>query len=195
MEVRYIVFSPEEARAAMISLAQKQGVAAAASDVVAVDFVPPNDAPSALLRLRGAAAEEPTTLSAQSLVAGLLLYCGDRRIPIPKRAEKRVELSINGLTLVLTSDKPFGAPLAASSQIAYGEISTRATNELANLRQELSRAQARASYAEGLVAEADERAERAETARSKATSALVSIANLPGLRGRVGRWLVRYRPP
>ena len=195
MEVRYIIFSPEEARAAMINFAQREGIAAAVDDVVAVDFVPPNDAPCALLRLRGSAVQEATPLSVQSVLTGLLLYCIDRRIPIPKRAEKRVELSINGLTLVLTSDKPFGAPVAASTQVAYGEITTRATNELASLKQELSRARARASHAEALVAEAKERAQRADTARSKATLALGSIAGLPGIRGRLGRWLVRYSPP
>jgi hypothetical protein len=195
MEVRYIIFSPEEVRAAVIALAQRQGIAATADDVVAVDIVPPNDAPSALLRLRSSAADEPIPLSAQSLLAGLILYCNDRRIPLLKRAEKRLELSINGLTLVLVSDKPHGAPVAASTQVAYGEVTTRATNELATLRQELSRAQARASHAEGLVAEADERARRAETARSKATLTLVSIANHRGLRGRLGRWLVRYSHP
>jgi hypothetical protein len=128
-------------------------------------------------------------------MAALLLYCGDRRVPILKRAEKRVELSVNGLTLVLTSDKPNGTTITAVAQIAYGEVATRATNELANVKAELSRAQARASYAEGLVTEAEERARCSETARSKAASVLVSIYNLPGLRGRLGRWLVRYNPP
>jgi hypothetical protein len=135
------------------------------------------------------------TLGAQYVIAALLLYCGDRRIPIPKRAEKRMEFSVNGLTMVLTTDKPFGSPVAAGAQVAYGEIATRATNELTTIKEELSRAQARAGYAEGLVADAEERARRAEAARARATMMLVSIANLPGLRGRLGRWLVRYCPP
>ena len=179
----------------MISFLQRQGVVAAAGDIVALDFVGPNDAPSSLLRLRGRSAAEPTAFGPQYLLAALLLYCGDQRIPIRKRAEKRVELSIHGLTLVLTSDKPNGTPIAAVAQIAYGEIATRATNELATIRESLSRAQARASYAEGLVAEAEERERRTEAARAKAASTLVSIHNLPGLRGRLGRWLVRYSPP
>jgi hypothetical protein len=195
MEVRYIVFSPDEARAAVVTFAQRHGTVTTANDILGVDFAGPNDAPSVLLRLRGAPAAEPRSLSTQHLIAAFLLYCGDRRIPIPKRAEKRVELSVNGLTLVLTSDKPFGTPVAAASQVTYGEIATRATNELSTVKEELSRAQARVSYAEGLVAEAEERARRAEAARSRATSMLVSIANLPGLRGRLGRWLVRYSPP
>jgi hypothetical protein len=194
MEVRYVVFSPDEARSAIITFVQRQGTVSAASDVVAVDFVGPNDAPCAVVRLRGQSEPEPTTLNAQYLIAALLLYCGDRRIPVPKRAQKQVELSVNGLTLVLTSDKPSGTPVTAVAQVAYGEIATRATNELTGIKEELSRARARATYTEGLVADAEERVRRAEAARSKATSALVSIANLPGLRGRIGRWLVRYSP-
>jgi hypothetical protein len=194
MEVRYIVFSTDEARTAVVTSAQRQGTVATANDILGVDFAGPNDAPSALLRLRGSPTAGPVSLNAQHLVAALLLYCGDRRIPIPKRAEKRVELSVHGLTMVLTSDKPFGTPIAAASQVTYGEIATRATNELSAAKEELSRALARASYAEDLVVEAEERARRAEAARSRATSTLVSIANLPGLRGRLGRWLVRYSP-
>ncbi|HEY7580369.1 MAG TPA: hypothetical protein VH855_22495 [Acetobacteraceae bacterium] len=192
MEVRYIVFSTDEARTAVVTSAQRQGTVATANDILGVDFAGPNDAPSALLRLRGSPAAE---LDAQHLIAALLLYCGDRRIPIPRRAEKRVERSVHGLTLVLTSDRPFGTPIAAARQVAYGEIATRATNELSTVKEELSRALARASYAEDLAAEAEERARRAEAARSRATSMLVSIANLPGLRGRLGRWLVRYSHP
>jgi hypothetical protein len=192
MEVRYIVFSPDEVRSAIITFVQRQGTVAAANDVLAVEFVGPNDAPSALVRVRGQPAPEPTSLSAQYLIAALLLYCGDRRIPVPRRAEKRVELSVNGLTLVLTTDKPSGTPVTGLAQVAYGEIATRATNELTGIKEELSRAQARATHAEALVDGAEERVRRAEAARSKATATLVSIANLPGLRGRLGRWLVRY---
>jgi hypothetical protein len=195
MEVRYIVFSPDEARTAVIAFVQRQGSVATAGDILGVEYAGSMDAPSALVRLRGPAATEPISLSSQYLVAALLLYCGDRRIPVPKRAEKRVELSLNGLTLVLTSDKPFGTPLATFAQVAYGEVATRATNELTSLKDELSRALARADYAEGLIADAEERARRAESARARATSSLVSIVNLPGLRGRLGRWLVRYSPP
>ena len=194
MEVRYIVFTPEEARSAIIAFAQRQGTVTSANDILAVDFVGSNDTPSAVLRLRGPTSGEPPTLGDQYLIAALLLYCGGRRIPIPKRAQKKIELSVHGLTLVLTSDKPFGTPISAITQVAYGEIATRATNELTNIKEELSRAQARASYAEGLVADAEERARRAEAARSKATSMLVSIANLRGFRGSLGRWLVRYSP-
>jgi hypothetical protein len=195
MEVRYIVFSPDEARAALISFLQKQGTVATPNDILALDFVGPNDAPSSLMQLRGRSATELTALGPPYLIAALLLYCGDQGIPIRRRAEKRVELSINGLTLVLTSDKPNGSPLAAITQISYGETAARATNELATARAELSRAEARANYAEGRMADAEERERRTEAARSRVASVLVSIHNVPGLRGRLGRWLVRYKPP
>jgi hypothetical protein len=104
MEIRYIVFTADEMRNAVIGFVQKQGQLAAPGDVAAVELVGPNEAPSAIVKLQPALAKKPINLGAQYLVAALLLYCMDRRIPIPKQAEKKVELSVNGLTLMMTTD-------------------------------------------------------------------------------------------
>jgi hypothetical protein len=194
MEVRYIVFTPEETRNGITVFVQKQGHAATSNDILAVELVGPNEAPTAVVRLQPSLATEPIRLSAQYIVAALLLYCIDRRIPIPKQAEKKVELSVNGLTLILTSDRSQGSPSLTSNQVTYGDLANRATHRIGTIQEELARAVARADYAESLVAQADERAHRAEAARSRSTSQLVAVALVPGIRGWLGRRLVRFKP-
>src|SRR6185312_17351482 len=154
MEVRYIVFTADEMRNAVIGFIQKQGHVAATNDVAAVELVGPNEAPSAIVRLQPALAKKPINLGAQYLVAALLLYCMDRRIPIPKRAEKKVELSVNGLTLCMTTDSRSGSPQLAANQVSYGDMANRATRTIGTIQEELSRAIARADYAESLVKQA-----------------------------------------
>jgi hypothetical protein len=194
MEVRYIVFTPEETRSAITAFVQKQGQAATANDVVAMELVGPNEAPTAVLRLQPSLASEPVKLGAQYIVAALLLYCIDRRIPIPKQADKKVELSVNGLTLILTSDRSQGSPSLTSNQVTYGDLANRATHRIGTIQEELARTIARADYAESLVAQADERARKAEAARSRSTSQLVAVALVPGIRGWIGRRLVKFKP-
>src|ERR1700730_6284428 len=66
---------------------------------------------------------------------------------------------------------------------------------IGTIQEELSRAIARADYAESLVKQADERASKAEAARARSSSALIAVALLPGIRGHLGRWLVKLRLP
>ena len=195
MEVRYIIFNSDEVRSAVISFVQKQGQVAAAGDVVTVEVVGPMEAPTALVRLQASPTAEPIRLSDQYLVAALLLYCIDRRIPIPKQAAKKVELTVNGLTLTLTSDRTQGAPSVASHQVTYGEIANRATQKIGTVLEELARALARIDYAEKQAAQAEERARKAEAARGRSSAILTAVAMVPGIRGHLGRWLVKFRSP
>jgi hypothetical protein len=195
MEVRYIVFTADETRNAVIGFVQKQGHLATPGDVAAVELVGPNEAPSAIVKLQPALAKKPINLGAQYLVAALLLYCMDRRIPLPKQAEKKVELSVNGLTLVVTTDASSGSPQLAANQVSYGDMANRATRTIGTIQEELARAIARADYAESLVNQANERASKAEAARARSSSALIAVALLPGMRGHLGRWLVKLRLP
>jgi hypothetical protein len=195
MEVRYIIFSPDEVRSAIISFVQKQGQAASSNDVTSVEVVGPSEAPTAMVRLQGSPAAKPIKLSEQYLVAALLLYCTDRRIPIPKQAAKRVELSVNGLTLAMTSDRTQGSPNVANHQVSYGEIANRATQRIGTVQEELARAIARADYAETLAVQAEDRARKAEAARGRSSALLTAVALVPGLRGHVGRWLVKFKFP
>ena len=195
MEVRYIVFTADEMRNAVVGFIQKQGHVASSNDVAGLELVGPNEAPSAIVKLQPALAKKPINLGAQYLVAALLLYCMDRRIPIPKQAEKKVELSVNGLTLIMTTDASSGSPHLAADQISYGDMANRATRAIGTIQEELARAIARADYAESLIGQADERASKAEAARARSSSALIAVALLPGIRGRLGRWLVKLRVP
>jgi hypothetical protein len=195
MEVRYIVFTPEEVRSAIVATFLKQGRIVAPSDVMDVALADAPTGPSAVVQLRPGLAAEPAIIGSEALVGVMLFHCNVHRIPIPKRAQKRLEQSINGLTLVLTTDLTQGSPAVGSNQVSYGDIANRATQEIGALRGELARAVARADYAEGLIAEADARSARIEAARAQSSKLLVAIAVVPGLRGRLGRWLVHYRAP
>jgi hypothetical protein len=195
MEVRYIVFAADEMRNAVIGFVQKQGQLATPGDVAAVELVGPNEAPSAIIRLQPALAKKPINLGAQYLVAALLLYCIDRRIPIPKQAGKKVELSVNGLTMIVTTDASSGSPQLAANQVSYGDMANRATRTIGTIQEELARAIARADYAESLVSQANERASKAEAARARSSSALIAALLVPGIRGHLGRWLVKLKSP
>lgn len=191
MEVRYVVFAPDEMRSAIIAYVQSQGLAAALNEVTAVDVVGPNEAPTAVVRLQPSLGTKPINVGSPDLVAALLRYCSDRRIPIPKFADKRAELSVNGLTLVMTIDNTRGSPVVGESRIVYGDIANRATQEITTVKGELARAIARAHYAEGLIAAAEARAKAAEATRARVCALLIAVAMVPGLRGRLGRWLVK----
>jgi hypothetical protein len=193
MEVRYIVFSPEEVRSAIVATFLKQGRIAAASDVMDVALADAPAGPSAVVQLRPGIATEAAIIDSEPLVGVMLFHCNVHRVPIPRRAQKRLEHSINGLTLVLTTDQTRGSPTVGANQVLYGDIANRATQEIGTLRGELARAVARADYAEGLAAEADARTARIEAARAQSSKLLVAIALVPGLRGQIGRWLVHYK--
>ncbi len=194
MEVRYIIFTPDEVRSAVSSFVQKRGLVAARTDVTAVEVTGSNDAPTALVRLVTSVAK-PIELGDQYLIAALLLYCIDRRIPIPKHAAKTLELSVNGLTLAMTTDRSLGSPCVTHQQVKYGEIANRATQLIGTVQEQLARALGRAEYAESQAAQAEERTRRAEAARGRSSALLMAIALVPGLRGHIGRWLVKFRYP
>ena len=194
MEVRYIVFTSDEARNAIVAFVKKQGHATNSNDITAVEVTGPSESPSAIVRLQPSLADKPVVLTAQYLVAALLVYCMEHRIPVPKQASKKVELTVNGLTMTMTTDLNQGSPLLASNQVTYGEIANRATERIETVQEQLGRAHARANHAESLVAQADERVRQVEAARARSAALLVDIALVPGLRGRLGRWLVRFSP-
>lgn len=194
-EVRYIVFTPDEVRSAILTYVQRQGIATTANDVVSVELIGPNEAPAAIVRLQPALTTKPVDIATQYLLAALLLYCVNRRIPIPRSAEKRVELSIDGLTLVMTTDHAQGAPVVASNQVSYGQMANRATHEISAARGELARTVARAIHAESQIARTETRAQKAEADVGRLGGLLTAIALRPGLRGSVGRWLIQFKAP
>jgi hypothetical protein len=192
MEVRYIVFAPDEVRSAIIAFAQKRGHTPALDRIAAVELIGPSDDPTAILRLRVASEKNEVKISGEDLVAALLLYCVNCRIPIHQKAAKKVELSVNGLTLVLTTDQNPGSPVVANDQIRYGVLASKATERVGSLEDKLAQAVARADYFEGRVDQAERRARIAEEACGKAAASLVAIQLIPGIRGRFGRWLVKF---
>ncbi len=199
-EVRFIVFSPDEVRNAAIAYVRKQVREIGPSDIAAVEVAGPQDTPTAVIQVQASQTSKVIDqrvmhLDQQHLTAALILHCHERRIPLPKAADKKVELTVNGLTLISTIDRPHGTPSVSRTRVSYGELATNATNTICTVQEQLRRANARVEYAEKLVAQADECAKRAQVAESKANSALIAIAMMPGIRGRLGRMLVKFRLP
>lgn len=196
MEVRYIVFTPEESRNAIVGFIVRQATAVSANDIALVTLAGDQDDPSATVQIRSPLLAEPLKLTSQNLIAAMLLYCSEHRIQVPKRAIKAAEQSLHGLTLVLTTDANHGElPVAATNHVRYGTLANRATREILAVREELARALLRADHAESLIAQADAATRRMDAARAKAATQLINIGRVRGLRGRVGRWLVRYKDP
>lgn len=200
MEIRFIVFSVDEARVAALSYLKKQGHQISATDIATLEFTGEKDTPTAAIQLLSCSAAKvidtsTIRLDQQHLTAALILQCAERRIPLPRAGEKKVELSVNGLTLISTMDRGLGLPSVSSSQVSYGELANRATDTISKVQEQLARALARAEHAESLVARAEERARRAEAARGKSSASLIAIAMMPGIRGRLGRWLLKFRFP
>ena len=88
MEVRYIVFTPEETRSAIIAFAQKQGHIATPNDVMAVDVAGSKEEPIATIWLQNSATAKSIGVDAQGLCAALLLYCVQSSDTYPKESRK-----------------------------------------------------------------------------------------------------------
>jgi hypothetical protein len=185
MEVRYIVFTVEETRRAIISFVRTQ-YHNIKENIKEFEIVGHDEFPSVVVHLPGS----PIAISTSDLVGLLLLYCRDHHIPIPQRSQKKVQHSSSGLTLVLTTTDLIegGAPLVADGRITYRDDTM--AQELRAVRQELTRTIARAEEAERKVAEADARVAIAEKASAEA-AAFAPAAS--GLRGWALRLLIESK--
>jgi hypothetical protein len=179
MEVRYIVFTVEETRKAIVSFVRRQ-YRNGQEDLKGIEIVGHDGSPSVAVHLPGS----PITINTSDLVGLLLLYCREHHIPIPQRSQKNVQHSSGALTLVLTTDLvEGGAPVVVDGRVTYHDDTT--SEELRAVRQELTRTIARAEEAERKVAEANARAATTEKVRADAVSIPAS-----GLRGWMLRLLV-----
>lgn len=189
MEIRYVMFTGDETRKAIMSFVAKE-TNGSREDITAMEIVGDAEAPSVIARCAG----KQVKLAASDLVGILLLYCRQQSIPIPKRSQKRVQRSSGGLTLVLSSDPvEDGTPVVSDNRITYQDPTTM--RELSRTRQELARAVERFELAEKKLAEADARADAAEKVSAelkKAAARFTAITRVSGLRGMIGRKLVDY---
>jgi hypothetical protein len=190
MEVRYIMFSPEETRHAIVAFALKEGYAGTPDDILALNISGGlQEALCVSLEIRGPLANKTIKIAADHLTAALLLYCNGRNIPIPRRAQKMFESSLDGITMVLTTDLAHKKPVVVGNHITYTSIANYAqeTNEA---KRALALAVERTETAEALISQANAKTQMAETAAAALAGQITAIRVEPGLRGRLGRWLM-----
>jgi formate dehydrogenase assembly factor FdhD len=190
MEVRYIMFTPEETRHAMVAFALKEGYAATPDEISAMNVSGEvQEAISVSLDIRGPVAKKTVKISSEDLVGALLLYCSGRNIPIPRRARKMFESSSGGLTMVVTTDLAQKQPVVVGNHITYTAIANYA-QETNDAKRALAIAVERTQSAEAMMSHATAKAEAAETVAAEMADRLTAIRVEPGIRGRLGRWLM-----
>jgi hypothetical protein len=127
-EIRHILFTDAEVAAAMVGWLRRggrrlevswvTGVAVAAPDgEVAVDLIARrgDETPIALPTLRGS-----------ELAAALITFCGQRRIPLPCRAPKRLAVFDGKLMLTVVRNAQSGEPQVADGAVVYDDPTVRA---------------------------------------------------------------------
>lgn len=190
LEVRYIMFAPEEVRRALTAFALKEGYAGTPDDILTAKINSEvQDAVSVNMQVRRSTTSRTINISSQHLIGAMLLYCRAHRIPVPSRAQKTVERSGDSLTLVLTTDLNQKKPVVTNNHVAYTGIANYAQESI-EAKQELVRAIERAETAKAMITVANKRAQAAETAAAESAARLSMIVRAPGVRGKLGRWLL-----
>jgi hypothetical protein len=190
VEVRYILFSPEETRHAIVTFALQESYAATSDDILGMHVTGGGHAPvSATLEVRNPIRNKTIKIDTDRLVGALLLYCSSRKIPIPRRAQKLFEATADGLTMVLTTDLAKSPPVVVGDHVAYSSLATYA-EEARLARRDRALAIARSETAESMLLQANAKTEAAEAAAADVAAKLNAIRLESGLRARVGRWLL-----
>ncbi|SRR5579885_3224526 len=114
-EIRYIVFSRDEATAAVEAYGRGTFPRFPSGPVLGIETIG-DEAPSARVLIR----ERPTEFAqvdipAQELLACMIRACRDARVPLPSRAPKRLCLVNGSLALAITLDGRRSRPWPASS--------------------------------------------------------------------------------
>ena len=190
IEVRYLMFSPEETRHAIVSFALQESYAATRDDILAMHINGGGHDPvTATLEVRNPIRNKTIKIDADRLVGALLLYCSSRKIPIPRRAQKMFEPTADGLTMVLTTDLAKNPPVVVGDHVAYSSLANYA-EEARLARRDRALAIARSESAESMLLQANAKTEAAESAAADLAAKLNAIRLESGLRARIGRWLV-----
>src|SRR5271167_897327 len=111
MEIRYIMFTKEETQSAVIGYVLKQGLALS-NEIIGLKVNGGiEDEVAATVRLRQPTTERDIKIEGDDLISCLILLCNKNHIPIPRNAQKRIESSSDGITLVITTDLGVGDKL------------------------------------------------------------------------------------
>jgi hypothetical protein len=114
-EVRCIMFSAEEARAAVaVFLSRRtQGVARYVWDKVELSTT------AGVVTALAASEKESIGLDPNELLAAVLLHCRNTRIPLSNRSVKKLELSNGSLVLVASLNLERVQPAVVSGSVVY----------------------------------------------------------------------------
>lgn len=120
-EVRSILFTAEECRAAVAQLLVAKVGARPTGEVTQVELTGPKV--NAVVTVRSGAKVEQYTMDAADLMSAVLLFCRKARIPLSTRSDKRLSLISNCLALTTSINLRRIVPMGdagAVEQIACG---------------------------------------------------------------------------
>lgn len=193
MEIRYIMFTKEETQNAVIGYVLKQGLALS-NEIIGLKVNGGiEDEVAAIVRLRHPTTERDIKIEGDDLISCLILLCNKDRIPIPRNAQKRIESSSDGITLVITTDLGVGdkLPNVLGNRVAYNAM-TNALQEANFAKHAVVDALKQTAISDTIAAEAVAKMQIADIASTRAKAQLREIAKVVGVRGRIGRWLLKF---
>jgi hypothetical protein len=191
MEIRYVIFTKVETQTAIITYVLKQGLAKA-SEIIGLKINGLDGEVSAKIRLRHPVIEKYVSLEGDDLISCLILCCNQNRIPIPRAGQKRVESSVDGLTLVVTIDVGEAKlPNVTGSLVTYNAVAT-ALEQATEAKNTVIDANRKVAIADTIASDAIARMQIADTASVRAKAHLKGIGEVGGVRGKLGRWLLNF---
>ncbi len=202
IEVRYVIFSPEEAQSAISSFLIARGHCARSGDVAAITTMSDGEHPFVNVAFNNG--RESATVEPAHLVAAFLLFCRHNKTPIPRLAEKRIEVLESSFVLELTTDKSgiHSKPVVKDGKLTYGLAA--GLHEVNDLRFRLARARAsithlentsaenlaRLKKSEAVIAELSTTLKMVQKSNAHLSAMLKNINDMPGIRGIFGRGLI-----
>jgi hypothetical protein len=193
MEIRYIMFTKEETQNAVIGYVLKQGLALS-NEIIGLKVNGGiEDEVAATVRLRHPTTERDIKIEGDDLISCLILLCNKDRIPIARNAQKRIESSSDGITLVITTDLGVGdkLPNVLGNRVAYNAM-TNALQEANFAKHAVVDALKQTAISDTIAAEAVAKMQIADIASTRAKAQLREIAKVVGVRGRISRWLLKF---
>lgn len=120
-EVRFLLFSDEEASAAIIDWRRRLGEPLPTGFVAGFDLVEGDGTLSAVLTIENTknAEQEAVALESSELTEALVLMCKRQRIPLAARSLKSVDAMKGQLALVTTINMRRAQPQAADGGVRY----------------------------------------------------------------------------
>ncbi len=98
-EVRFVMFQPEEVRAAVIEYLARRLQYRVDLDIARVELGPAEDGPQGRIHFRKALGLPVKLLRSADLLEAMLAYCHARRIPMPLRGLKGLEITDSNLVM------------------------------------------------------------------------------------------------